>query len=95
MRLPFHYHRLMAAGCAFKERATDKPCGAEARWIADVGWAKDTSAYEGTSWSVSLCELHYERLRAEGMITGTAHEVPAKSKAKAKAKAKADGDEPA
>ena len=55
---------------------TDKACGAEARWIADVGWPRETAAYEGTSWSVHLCELHYERLRAAGRITGTAHPVP-------------------
>jgi len=65
----------MSATCGFKEPGTDKACGAEARWIADIGWLKDTSAYEGTSWSVALCESHYEQLRAAGRITGTAHEV--------------------
>ena len=65
----------MNAKCGFKESATDEACGAEARWIADIGWLKEASAYEGTSWSVALCEPHYEQLRAAGRITGTAHEV--------------------
>ena len=64
------------ATCDFKEPATDKKCGADAQWIADIGWPKEASEYEGTSWSVALCEAHYEQLRVAGRVTGTAHQVP-------------------
>ena len=66
----------MRATCEFKEPATNTKCGAEAKWIADIGWPKETSEYEGTSWNVALCEKHYEQLRVAGRITGTAHQVP-------------------
>jgi hypothetical protein len=65
----------MRATCEFKDPATKERCGAEARWVADIGWLKEASAYEGTSWSVALCQAHYDQLRDAGRITGTAHEV--------------------
>ena len=67
----------MGATCEFKDPETKVKCGAAATWIADISWLKETSAYEGTSWNVALCDPHYEELRAEGRITGTAHQVPA------------------
>jgi hypothetical protein len=65
----------MHATCGYKASAGDEACGAPAMWIADIGWVKEGSGYEGTSWSVALCEPHYELLRDAGRITGTAHEV--------------------
>jgi hypothetical protein len=63
------------ATCEFKAPGAGKACGAEARWVADVRWLEEGSAYEGTSWNVALCDAHYEQLRTAGRITGTAHEV--------------------
>jgi hypothetical protein len=66
----------MAKSCEFKEPGAEEACGAEATWIADVGWIKDNDAsapsYKGTSWAVALCERHYNVLLDAGRITGTA-----------------------
>lgn len=73
----------MTKTCDFRDPGDKRICGAEATWIADVGWTQEdpdvTSSYEGTSWSVSLCEKHYEELRVGGRITGTAHRVAGSS----------------
>ena len=65
----------MPKTCDFKGPGVDGVCGAEALWIADVGAGASASAYVGTSWSVSLCEKHYEELLSAGRITGTAHKA--------------------
>ncbi len=67
----------MAKRCDFKDPGAAAICGAEATWIADVGWVKDdtTPEYKGTSWSVELCESHYQELLKAGRITGTARRV--------------------
>ena len=66
----------MSKTCDFKDPATGAVCGAEAKWIADVGWLRDEEtadpAYKGTSWNVALCERHYQQLLGSGRITGTA-----------------------
>ena len=66
----------MAKSCEFKAPGSEVACGAEATWIADVGWIRDEGAsapsYKGTSWSVALCEAHYDTLLSAGRITGTA-----------------------
>ena len=67
---------MAAAKCEFRASPADGRCGETAKWIADVGWSLETAKYEGTTWSVALCGKHYERLLAEGRITGTAHEAP-------------------
>lgn len=71
----------MPKTCDFRDPVVDEICGAEATWIADVSWTQEPDTvsaprYAGTSWSMSLCERHYEELRAAGRITGTAHRVP-------------------
>jgi hypothetical protein len=69
----------MAKTCDFKDPGVEGICGAEAMWIADVGWVQDKEAsapaYKGTSWSVALCERHYETLLDAGRITGTARKA--------------------
>lgn len=65
----------MAKTCEYKDPGTDEVCGAEATWIADVGWIREAGAspsYTGTSWSVALCDTHYDELLKAGRITGTA-----------------------
>jgi len=66
----------MAKTCEFKAPGAGEACGAAATWIADVGWIRDDSvsspSYKGTSWSVALCEAHYDILLDAGRITGTA-----------------------
>jgi hypothetical protein len=66
----------MAKTCELKDPGVETMCGAEANWIADVGWIRDSGAsapsYKGTSWSVALCERHYDELLEAGRITGTA-----------------------
>jgi hypothetical protein len=69
----------MPKTCDLKDPRSGDVCGAEAVWIADVGWVEDgqasTPAYVGTSWSVALCQRHYEELLHAGRITGTAHKA--------------------
>jgi hypothetical protein len=64
----------MTKTCDFKAIGADKICGEDAMWVADVTWVKDESSpeYKGTSWSVALCERHYQELLDGGRITGTA-----------------------
>lgn len=66
----------MPKTCDFKDPGAGTICGAEAKWIADVGWLRDEAvsdpAYKGTSWNVALCERHYQQLLDSGRITGTA-----------------------
>ncbi len=67
----------MAKTCDFKEAGATKICGAVAIWIADVSRLQDDDAsapaYSGTSWSVALCERHYQELLDALRVTGTAH----------------------
>lgn len=69
----------MPKTCDFKEPGSDQICGAEAMWIADVGWVRDDTAadpaYKGTSWNVALCQRHYQLLLDTGRITGTARKA--------------------
>ncbi len=70
----------MPKTCDFKDPVGGGAiCGAEAMWIADVGWIEDDKtsarAYVGTSWNMALCERHYEDLLGAGRITGTAHKA--------------------
>jgi hypothetical protein len=69
----------MQKTCDFKEQGSDKICGADAAWVADVVWPQDDKtvapAYQGTSWNVALCHRHYEELLAQGLITGSAHKA--------------------
>jgi hypothetical protein len=69
----------MAKTCDFKEPGADKICGAEAMWVTDVAWARDEEAtdpaYKGTSWSVALCDRHYQELLHSGRVTGTARKA--------------------
>lgn len=67
----------MPKTCDLKVPGVEGACGAEAMWVADVGWVEDASspAYVGTSWNMALCEKHYEELLHAGRITGTAHRV--------------------
>jgi hypothetical protein len=71
----------MPKTCDFKDPIVKRNCGVGAMWIADVGWTipgpDESSApgYTGTSWSMALCEKHYEELRNAGRITGTPHRV--------------------
>jgi hypothetical protein len=65
----------MSKKCDFKDPGAEQICGAEATWIADVAWIRDESSapeYKGTSWSVTLCDKHYQELLDGGRITGTA-----------------------
>jgi hypothetical protein len=65
----------MQKTCDFKDPGAAKICGADAMWVADVSWIPDASSapeYKGTSWSVALCERHYQELLDGGRITGTA-----------------------
>ena len=68
----------MSKRCDFKDPGAAEICGAEAVWIADVGWVRDEAsgpAYKGTSWNVALCDRHYQELLNAGRITGTARKA--------------------
>ena len=69
----------MAKTCDFRDPESRESCGAEAMWIADVGWVQvdeaSAPAYAGTSWNMALCEKHYKELLDAGRITGTAHKA--------------------
>jgi hypothetical protein len=69
----------MQKTCEFKEPGAEAVCGAEAAWIADVGWVRDDNVsdpgYKGTSWSVALCDKHYQELLGSARITGTARKA--------------------